>query len=551
MAYKALYREFRPKSFSEISGQAHITVTLRNQIKTGHISHAYLFCGARGTGKTSTAKIFARALNCLSPENGEACGVCESCKIMQENDIDILEIDAASNNRVEEMRKVIDEVPYSSLHLNYKVYIIDEVHMLSSSAANAILKTLEEPPKHVVFILATTEPQKVLPTVISRCQRFDFWRLSVTDIVENLRQILSKVGAKVDDEGLYIVARAADGGMRDALSILDQCLAFCGDDVSKSDVLDILGAMDSGFLFDIAEALLRSDMRASLKMLDDIAVKGRSLGVFVQDIIEHMRALLLAKTLGDCHELLECTTDTMKKYTNQAETADESRLLRAIEILSKTQAEMKWVSQPRIYIETALVRICRPEDESGLIAIEDRLNMLERQERASLGPINVNSNASNTAEQLSPPVYVATSISEPIEKPVKPPKSKTQANNGAVVLQSEIKPDVQEHAEESSEAQRIWAELKKMLQSASASVYVLAASAKRVYIDGTIFTLEFLKNKEAAAAALKNTRSKEVLQSSLERIAPGKQIEIVVRDEAADEKTEELIRLFGEKLNIE
>ena len=288
MAYRALYRAYRPRTFSEVIGQSHITTILQNQIGTGKTAHAYLFCGTRGTGKTSTAKILARAVNCLSPKNGEPCGECEACqRSLREACPDITEIDAASNNGVDDIRSLIERAHYAPLELTHRVFIVDEAHMLSNSAFNALLKTLEEPPAHVMFILATTEPQKLPATIISRCQRFDFHRLSVADIEQNLRSVLSRAGASIDEEGLLLIARTADGGMRDALSLADQCLSFCGDKVTAKDVYDVLGSMEQGFLFRIADTLLRSDAQAAIRMLDEIVRGGRDLSVFCQDLSAH------------------------------------------------------------------------------------------------------------------------------------------------------------------------------------------------------------------------------------------------------------------------
>ena len=359
MAYRALYRRYRPATFAEVVGQEHITATLQNQIVTGHVAHAYLFCGTRGTGKTSTAKIFARAVNCLSPEHGEPCGHCEACRLaLDPSNPDITEIDAASNNGVDDVRALIEKAHYAPLHLRTRVYIIDEAHMLTTSAFNALLKTLEEPPAHILFILATTEPQKLPSTIISRCQRFDFHRLSVQNIVATLRDVLSRAGTAIDEEGMLLIARTADGGMRDALSLADQCLAFCGDRVSARDVYDVLGSMEQGFLFDIADALLAADTARALRMLDDIVRGGRDLTVFCQDLASHMRALLLAATCGRCEDLLDCTSDAMDRYLAQAQGASHAWLLRALETLLRVQGEMRYLAMPRAALESVLVRIC-------------------------------------------------------------------------------------------------------------------------------------------------------------------------------------------------
>lgn len=281
MSYHALYRQYRPSRFCEVVGQEHITDVLRNQIRTGRIAHAYLFSGSRGTGKTSTARILARAVNCLDPKDGEPCGKCAACLTDVSESIDIIEMDAASNSKVDEMRALLEKAEFAPIYLKTKVYIIDEAHMLSKSANNALLKTLEEPPAHVVFILATTEPQALPATILSRCQRFDFRRLSVHNLAANTRRVLHSAGAEIEDEALMCIARAADGGMRDCLSIADQCLSFCGDAdgteqklITQQDVLSVLGSMNADFLFDFADSVLHSDTAAVMKTSNRLSPAG-------------------------------------------------------------------------------------------------------------------------------------------------------------------------------------------------------------------------------------------------------------------------------------
>ncbi|MCR5808025.1 MAG: DNA polymerase III subunit gamma/tau [Clostridiales bacterium] len=375
MAYSALYRKFRPEKFGQIIGQPHITTILLNQIRTGRVAHAYLFCGSRGTGKTSTARILAKAINCLSPVDGEPCGKCEACRA--ENNVDIIEMDAASNSRVEEMRALIERAEFAPLSLKTKVYIIDEAHMLTKNASNALLKTLEEPPAHVVFILATTEPQMLPATIVSRCQRFEFHRLSVADMVSSMKNSLAGIGAHIDDEGLIAIARAAEGGMRDCLSIADQCLSFCGGDVTADDVMSVLGSVNTGFLYRMAQAVIDSDAEGVMRGVGEVVKSGRDLGVFALDLASHFRALLLTKICGDCRDILDCTDEMMKDYKAQAAKVSKQRAERAVEELLKLQLDLKLVSTPRTLVESTLLRICRPEDEESLIAVEDRIAKLE------------------------------------------------------------------------------------------------------------------------------------------------------------------------------
>lgn len=375
MAYSALYRRFRPEKFGQIIGQPHITTILLNQIRSGRVAHAYLFSGSRGTGKTSTARILARAINCLSPVDGEPCGECEACKNV--NSVDIIEMDAASNSRVEEMRALIERAEFAPLDLKTKVYIIDEAHMLTKNASNALLKTLEEPPAHVVFILATTEPQMLPATIVSRCQRFEFHRLRVADMVSSMKTSLDSIGAHIDEEGLIAIARAAEGGMRDCLSIADQCLSFCGGNVTADDVMSVLGSVNSGFLARLADAVIDSNASEIMRLVGEVSASGRDLGVFALDAAAHFRALLLTKICGDCRDLLDCTEEMMADYKAQAARIPKERAERAVEELLKLQLDLKLVTTPRTLVESTLLRICRPEGREELIDIADRMNVLE------------------------------------------------------------------------------------------------------------------------------------------------------------------------------
>ncbi len=378
MAYVALYRKFRPKKFSELVGQEHIIRTLSNQLESGRIAHAYLFAGPRGTGKTSTAKLFARAINCTSPENGDPCGECDACQaFMADDNMDIIEIDAASNNGVDNIREIRDKVVFAPAHGKYKVYIIDEVHMLSGGAFNALLKTLEEPPQHVVFILATTEIHKLPATILSRCQRFDFRLISSSVIFDRLKYVLKESDAEFEDSAIDLIAKSASGGMRDALSLADVCLAYCGNKVTLEDAMNVLGISDRSFVFSFADALISSDSALALKKCRDLESEGKDIGVFALELMEHMRDIMLCIYAPLSEEITSLPLEMQEKLKKQAEKANGERILRAIEILSKLESEIKLHSRPEIQLETAVVRICTPQLESDLSAIEDRLNLLE------------------------------------------------------------------------------------------------------------------------------------------------------------------------------
>ncbi|MEG2859167.1 MAG: DNA polymerase III subunit gamma/tau [Clostridia bacterium] len=381
MSYQALYRTWRPEGFSDIVGQDPIVKTLVNQIATGHVAHAYLFCGSRGTGKTSTAKVFARAINCMDPRPGaQPCGKCEACvQLMKENNMDVFEIDAASNNGVDEIRQLRATIVYPPTVGKYKVYIIDEVHMLSTGAFNALLKTLEEPPAHAVFILATTEPQKLPATILSRCQRYDFKRIAAKVIVKRLKTVLKGIGEDADAEALEDIARAAEGGMRDALSLMDMCLAYASGHLTSDIVRSVLGSTDRRALFDFARALICGDAGAALKAIDDLVCDGRDPSVFAREVTQHLRALLLSQVMGaELGELLEIAEEDAERYRAQGKDLSREGLMRRMELFMNCEAQMKWAAQPRTVLELAAVRACHPEREAGNDALCERVEKLER-----------------------------------------------------------------------------------------------------------------------------------------------------------------------------
>ena len=387
MGYQALYRRYRPARFEDFVGQEAVIKTLRSQVMSGRIAHAYLFCGTRGTGKTSTAKVFARAVNCEHPENGDPCGQCETCRALsEESSLDILEIDAASNNSVDEIRDLREKVKYPPQAGRYRVYIIDEVHMLSSGAFNALLKTLEEPPAYVVFILATTEPQKLPATILSRCQRFDFHRIPMQQIVARMRVAVEREGIAAEDAALARIARAAEGGMRDAWSIMDMCLGYAQEDgagLTEALVLRVLGAADRGFLFDFADRLIGADAAGALEMIDRMMRMGREVQVFVRDVSAHLRALMLADVCGEEHaaDLLDVTQEDAAAYVAQARRTSHTRLMRMLDLFLASETDMKWAAQPRFALETAAIRACEPEDSLQLEALVARVDELERKLR--------------------------------------------------------------------------------------------------------------------------------------------------------------------------
>ncbi len=380
MAYVALYRKWRPAGFAEVKGQDAVVSTLKNQVAADRIGHAYLFCGSRGTGKTSVAKIFAKAVNCADPKDGEPCGVCPMCTAIQAgSSVNVIEIDAASNNGVDNIREIREETQYRPAEGRFRVYIIDEVHMLSSGAFNALLKTLEEPPSYVIFILATTEPHKIPLTVLSRCQRYDFRRITPADMEERLRELAEREGVEAEPAALSYIARRADGAMRDAISLFDQCISFrMGESLTYEKVLKALGTVDSEVLSELLRALLADDTTAALGCIEKVRLSGRDLGRFVQDLVWYLRNLLLLMTARVSAELLEISEEDWTRLREEGRRTSPEELMRYIRLFSALMNEMRGAADKRVLLEVAVIRATRPAMEEDLSALEDRVFRLER-----------------------------------------------------------------------------------------------------------------------------------------------------------------------------
>lgn len=420
MAYQALYRRLRPQRFEDVVGQEHIIRTLQNQIENNRINHAYLFCGTRGTGKTTTAKIFARAINCVG-QDIKPCNECSVCQpILNGTSVNVIEIDAASNNGVDNIRDIIEEVKYPPTDCKYKVYIIDEVHMLSAGAFNALLKTLEEPPEYVVFILATTDPQKMPVTVLSRCQRFDFHRINKETMVEVLKEYMAEEKAKVTDDAIEYIAELSDGAMRDALSILDQCISFYFDqEVTADKVMEITGSVDRSVFFELTDAMNNSDGGRCMDIIDKVVLQGRDIGQFVADMITHFRNLLLAVSIEGETKALDYSKNYVDKLRLQGASVGYEYVLSLITSFSELANQIKFSANPRILLEVCAIKGCNPVVSYDLGSVSKRLKNIETklENGVAVAPVQVTvpQAENNESEKEEVPVIIDKAVPEDIK----------------------------------------------------------------------------------------------------------------------------------------
>lgn len=395
MSYMALYRKWRPDTFEEVKGQDHVVTTLKNQIINNRIGHAFLFCGTRGTGKTSIAKLFAKAVNCEHPINGSPCNECAACRAIADgSSMNVIEIDAASNNGVDNIRQIREEVQYSPSEGKYKVYIIDEVHMLTQGAFNALLKTLEEPPAYVIFILATTESHKIPITISSRCQKYEFRRISVETISDRLMELLGREQIEAEKKAVDYIAKAADGSMRDALSILDQCIAFnIGKELTYENVLDTIGAVDIDVFARLLDCVIKLDVVGAIDLVDEVVWQGRELSRFVSEFTWFLRNVLLVKVSPEADQKLDMSAENLERLRQLAAQIDTDALIRYINIFSDTSANIKYAVQKRIVLELAVIKLCKPEMETDYSALLDRVRVLEQKlERGAAGLVVAGNN---------------------------------------------------------------------------------------------------------------------------------------------------------------
>lgn len=410
MSYTALYRKFRPQEFEDVKGQDHIVTTLKNQIKADRIGHAYLFCGTRGTGKTTVAKIFAKAVNCENPVDGSPCGECAICKAIADgSSMNVIEIDAASNNGVDNIRQIREEVTYRPTEGKYKVYIIDEVHMLSAGAFNALLKTLEEPPSYVIFILATTEAHKIPITILSRCQRYDFHRISIDTIAGRLMDLMNEEHVDVEERAIRYVAKAGDGSMRDALSLLDQCIAFhLGETLTYENVLEVLGAVDTEIFSRLLRQIINKDITGAIGTLDVLVDEGREMGQMVNDFTWYLRNLLLMQSSDDMEDVLDMSKENIAALKEEAQLVKTEVLMRYIRIFSELANQIKYAAQKRILIEIAIIKLCKPQMEKDYESVVDRIASIEAK---IANGVPVAAGPAGAGE--SPATVTATSVQKP------------------------------------------------------------------------------------------------------------------------------------------
>ncbi len=513
--YTALYRQWRPDTFDEVVGQDVVIRTLKNQLESGRIAHAYLFCGSRGTGKTSTAKIFARAVNCTDLQENGPCGKCEVCvSLASGNNMDIIEIDAASNNSVDDVRDLREKIKFPPAVGKYRVYIVDEVHMLSAGAFNALLKTLEEPPAHAVFILATTAPHKLPSTILSRCQRFDFKRIPLRTIVNRLKTICSRIGAEVEEAGLFTIARWAEGGMRDALSLLDQCIGFCGNKITNDDVLAILGTAGQGFIFQAADDMLSGNAAGLIESIDRLSNDGKDLTVFIKELTNHFRNLLVAGVCDEPSALLDVEDSELQRLISQAKAAGESRLVRALDILTGLEADIKYSTQPRVLIELAMVKICRPYSEDGsLDALLDRIEALEQRLKGAGGIRTQETSETRAAYRVENDSARAV---RNIDIEYKAAKEAEEEPAGESAEESAIaEPVVIKGGTPDLEA--AWPKFLKLVKKDRLGLYSMFAEAVP-RLNGNVLTLCFTENQGFHAAAVEREDNRRFLEEMMKQV---------------------------------
>jgi len=505
--YQALYRKFRPKTFDELLGQEHITTILKNQVSKGNIGHAYLFSGTRGTGKTSAAKVFSRAVNCLDPIEGNPCNKCEICRgILDESIMDVIEMDAASNRKIEDIRELKEKVIYPPSKAKYKVYIIDEVHMLTNEAFNALLKTLEEPPKHLLFLLATTEPERLPHTILSRCQRFDFKRLKSKEIIDNMVKIADSMSLNIEKKVFDLIAKNSDGAMRDALSLLDQCISYNDKEITYDDAIKILGIADNSLLFKMCDSIIYNDMESSIKMVNHIIQEGKDISQFLKDTIHHYRNLMIVKTSDNPDSLIDW--GEIVDYQEQSRNISLPLILRSLNILTEAEHSMKWSTQPKNIFEMAVIRLVNLTEE---LTLEERVRKLE--EGITTKPV------SSTKQIVEVPKDIKTN-KEPLQK-VEERKEE---------LKTSIINEMSSNSSEDLNFENVkksWPKVMQLIKSRKINIYALAMEGELEKIEHNRVTLSYKDGFEFHKDAVSSPQNKSFLEGLLSEFY-GQSIELMV-----------------------
>jgi len=525
MGYTALYRQYRPLVFDGVIGQRHVTTTLMNQIRGGRVAHAYLFAGTRGTGKTSTARIFARAVNCLDLRDGNPCNSCEICgRALSGRLIDIIEIDAASNRGVDEIRDLREKVKYPPAEGRYRVYIVDEVHMLTAEAFNALLKTLEEPPAHVIFILATTEPHKLPATVLSRCQRFDFKRLSVHEITGLMEHVVKKAGIEIDRDALELIAGCVDGAARDALSLLDQCAASGREKLTLDRVVSILGMAHDRLLFGLSEGLAKRDAAGCIKLINTAVMDGRDTGQLFKDIIHHFRDVLIAKVSPS--GLYDMSKEKIKALVALAGGMETNTLIRAINVLSDAQAKARWSPYPAVLLEVAVVKMCEPSMDESFEGLMDRVSRLEDVLLTGKGAAAVPQREKTPDTTVSQPVEaVDDSTKNDSGKPGGEPFNKDKHEAAAA---NQSRGDIT-----LEQLTKAWGKVLKRLEKGKMGLYTLIRDSKPMKVNGTALVVGSRKLYEIEHRIANSEANRKALADAVFEVT-GARFE--VRVESSDQK---------------
>ncbi len=533
MGYTALYREWRPKNFEDVVGQEHITTTLKNEIIHDRIAHAYLFCGTRGTGKTSTAKVMAKALNCLDLRDGEPCNECEMCRKINDGlAIDVTELDAASNNGIDKIRDIIDDTKYPPQESKYKVYIMDEVHMLSVGAVNAFLKTLEEPPKNVIFILATTDPQKLPITILSRCQRFDFKRINQKEICARLRKITDAQNIECEQKSLELISRVCDGAMRDALSILDQAIAMGDNEIKYEDLISILGLVTNEYLFDITNAIMDRNIEKAMIIVDKMVYAGKDIQLFIKDLINHFRNLLMVKVTKNPEEVLDMSIENITLIKEQGRKIRVEEIMRIIRILQDAENNSKMSKQSRLYLELSIIKMCKIEYDTSSEVILTRINKLE--ENLKSGKIQIVENNDGSKSENKEKMNINSNKG-------KNTLNKTTAKKEELELE-----DVNTNSSLTiDDVGRAWTEILEKFKSRRAMIiYASIVTAKPYSFKNGIVTLEYDSIYAFNKARLEREEYKktvnEVFSEALNEKVAVKYI--IKEDDSIEENKEQLLK---------